>query len=365
MASIYKPNKDTDIWWLKYHFDKEPYRTSLQTYNKKEAEILKSQVELALKEGKTPSDIKYLIKTIEHHSEPKSEPHHNLNKLSDDSIDRLLKSYLETSKTYKAHLTVAYEQKRLEDFFGWMHVDNLRDISSQHILDYINHKSKKLSAVTVNRYIDNIKTFFKFVSEFNTQYLGQNPATKIKKIKVAKHIPRYLSLEEIKAIREVCPETFRPVFETYLHTGMRKSELIYLEWQDIDFKKKEIIIRPKKDFTPKDKEPRIIPIDESLCKTLKALQNGNKSGYVFGHANGKAYKHNLNRVLTDVVRKAGIKEKVDFNILRHTFASYVTQEAGIAAAAELLGHSNIRLTHDYYAHLTNEYKSKIVNKLPY
>ncbi|MDI6788644.1 MAG: tyrosine-type recombinase/integrase [Planctomycetota bacterium] len=368
MASIYRPNKNCDVWWLKHYLgEKKYYRTSLQTTDKTRAELLRAQVEIAFSENKSIEEIEYLINGEKHPSEEnKYEPDNNLNIPKNTSIEQELKSYFEMCRTYKAPRTVVNEKQRLRDFFDWMQVMNLRDISERHILNYITYKSKSLSPVSVNRYIDNIKTFWKYVSDFDGKYLKTNPAEKIKKIKLAKHIPRYLSLEEIETIRKSCSEKFRPIFETFLHTGMRKSELIYLEWQDVDLEKKEIIIRPKKDFTPKDKEPRIIPIDDSLYKILKDLKGDKKSGYVFCNSQGEGpYKYNLNRTLSATVTKAGIKDRVNFNILRHTYASYITMEGGIATAASLLGHSNIRLTRDFYSTLSPEFKSKIANKLPY
>lgn len=367
MASIYHPNKNCAQLWIKYYLGSDFYRASLHTVDKREAEILKSRVELALKEGKSRKEIEYLIKCEHPQIEPDNKPQHNVNSPYENGlIEPILEKYFKMCETYKAPRTVINDRHRLNDFFGWVKADNIRDISYQDILDYINHKNDKICAKTLNRYIDNIKSVFRYVANHDGKYLDKNPADKIKKLKVVKDLPRYLSLEEIQAIRNACPEKFLPIFETFIKTGMRKSELVYLEWQDVDLERKEIIIRSKKEkgWYPKDREGRLIPIDDGLCEILKRLKNDKKSDYVFCNSQGGPYKYNLNRLLTSIVEKAGIKQKTDFNCLRHTFAAYVCSESGIAVTSQLLGHSNIRLTRDYYVHLSNELlKTKC--KLPY
>lgn len=391
MASIYRPNSKTATYWVKFYIDGKFYRASLQTDDKKTADIVKSRVEIALKEGASKEKIEYLLNNLDYATDvakkqhPKYEKTVAVNELkkyekpeqADDlkqyekadfptSIDRLLHIYYEMKKSYKAPRTKKYDEQRLQDFADWVKKDDIKDVTSQDIIEYINHKCQEMKAVSVNRYIQNIKAFFNFIAGFDGKYIAKNPAEKVSKINVPKQYPRFLTLEEIDAIRKNCSLTFKPMYEFYIRTGLRKSELVYLEWEDIDLEKKELCVRPKEGiFTPKNKKPRTIPIDDELCGILKDVKGKNKTGYVFGLSPTKPRKHRLHEMLASAVKKAGIKGHVSYNTLRHTYASYITQEGGIAAAAELLGHSNIRLTHDYYARLSKEFKAKVVGKLPY
>ena len=76
---------------------------------------------------------------------------------------------------------------------------------------------------------------------------------------------------------EASPPDLYPVYFTFLNTGMRKAELEYLEWADIDFDHRKIRIRRKEDWQPKTGE-REIPINSQLLELLKDLKNMNDQG---------------------------------------------------------------------------------------
>lgn len=72
--------------------------------------------------------------------------------------------------------------------------------------------------------------------------IHKNPAKNIKKLKERNHRLRYLTKEEIKNLYNASADHLRPILIVALNTGMRKSEILNLKWEDIDFHQKIIYI---------------------------------------------------------------------------------------------------------------------------
>ena len=126
-------------------------------------------------------------------------------------------------------------------------------------------------------------------------FITRNPFEDVKKINGQKR--KYyqpLTKEQIEKLLDTADETLRPILLTFLLTGMRTGELLNLEWGDIDFKRDEIHIRPKKDWEPKDKEARVIPLHDRLQQVLMNKKQTSDSRYVFGK--GGNYGRKMYRV---------------------------------------------------------------------
>jgi len=199
-----------------------------------------------------------------------------------------------------------------------------------------------------------LKAFFNKAVEWG--YLSENPAKNLRSVEITDSKPiRVLSEEEYKRFMEVCkkdyPE-FYPMFYTFVHTGLRKAELLNLEWDDIDFTKGLIHIRNKENFRPKGinrktgkAKERIIPMHDSLRAVLSNLSK--KALNIFGPFS----KQKPRRILIRIAKKAGIKGLTRLHELRHSYATFLLKKGvDIYKIKELLGHSDIRDTMKY-AHL--------------
>ncbi len=106
-------------------------------------------------------------------------------------------------------------------------------------------------------------------------YAKGSPTKGVKKLKTADaKALRFLTIEECRRFLDACPTDLYPVYFTFLHTGMRKAELENLEWRDIDFKRRKIVIRGKEFWQPKTGE-REIPINQELLELLHNLKSEN------------------------------------------------------------------------------------------
>ena len=160
-----------------------------------------------------------------------------------------------------------------------------------------------------------------------------------------------------------CPLTYYAFFYTALKTGMRRGELLALEWSDVDFKSAKIWINKQiyrgKVTTTKTGKERYVDIPNTLIEVLKLLyKEGTLSKYVF-HRNGKPlhpwnmentyFKPLLNRCNKQLDEENQIR-KFRFHDLRHSFATYLLSHGvPVKYVQERLGHSSARMTLDVYA----------------
>jgi len=149
---------------------------------------------------------------------------------------------------------------------------------------------------------------------------------------------------------------------------MRKSELKYLDWSDIDFGRRKIKIRRKADWQPKTGE-REVPMNDRLYELLMDMKEQNDSGlqsiYVFPHKDGGRIRMKLREKMIEIAKRAGIKDLTKPHTLRHTFASHlVMQGVDLPTVKKLMGHSDIQTTM-IYAHLAADHLADAVNKLSF
>ena len=199
-----------------------------------------------------------------------------------------------------------------------------------------------------------LKTIFNKAVEWGK--IHKNPAKNIKKLKERNHRLRYLTKEEIKNLYNASADHLRPILIVALNTGMRKSEILNLKWEDIDFHQKIIYI-----MNTKNNEKREIPINQVVFDSLLKVKKHPDSPYVFCNKDGKPYG-DVKTAFWHARKRAGIKN-FRFHDLRHTFASHLVM-AGVDlnTVKELLGHKDIKMTLRY-AHLSPDYKRRAVETL--
>ena len=85
---------------------------------------------------------------------------------------------------------------------------------------------------------------------------------------------RFLTIEEVHVFLNACPGYAKPIFLTAIHTGLRRSELFRLEWEDIDFERQYVLVSNKetthtknylnKAIDTEDKSPEIVRDDNKV-----------------------------------------------------------------------------------------------------
>jgi len=222
--------------------------------------------------------------------------------------------------------------------------------------------SEKYSAKTVNDYVNVLQQIYRYAGDLNV--VQENPAKNIKRLKESsKKPPRFLSKEEVNKILAHSNDFYKDLFRFFLYTGMRRNEVRFLEWSEIDFKNKIIRLGNKENFTTKSGKNRNIPMHPVVVKILKKIPQ--TSMLVFESPEGGEFSRGTWRtVLLQAAKRANVKD-VTLHTFRHTFASWLVMEGvDLNTVRELLGHSDIKTTMKY-AHLAPEHVKRAVERLPF
>jgi integrase len=214
-------------------------------------------------------------------------------------------------------------------------------------------RKETVRPATVNREVNNLKAMFSKAVEWGK--LKENPGRKVKALKGEVNRLRFLYPDEIQKLLSNCQDEFKPVVEIAINTGLRKSELLNLKWEQIDFNTNTASI-----VDTKNQEDRQIPLNETARKILEGMER--KSPYVFRDAEGSTFI-DVRYSFENAVKKTGLQD-FRFHDLRHTFASNLIMQEGVELndVRELLGHKRIDMTLRY-AHLSPKHKTRVVNVL--
>ncbi len=201
---------------------------------------------------------------------------------------------------------------------------------------------------TVNAELSILRTVLNRAEEWGYDV----PRLKARRLREEKSIPRWLSKADCLAIIEAAPdETVGAYLLTATLTGLRRAELDYLTWRDIDWTGHGLYVRPKPGWQPKTGS-RVVPMSDEVAGALASLPR--PCPWVFT-LNGKDRppEKSLNERL-DVIRAS---TGISFNVrmLRHSFASHRAEEGWpLTLIAAWLGHTKIATT-QIYSHLSPDH----------
>lgn len=223
-------------------------------------------------------------------------------------------------------------------------------ITASEIQKFYNRVTQKTSVSNANRYRTLLQAIFNKAKVWGKFY-GDNPCILVKKQKEPNHRLRYLTETQIKRLIEYANPKLIPVLACALMTGMRKGEILNLQWQDINLERNIIYI-----LHSKSGKPREIPIIPALKKVFLSL-NPEPCGQVFNLPD-----ISLRRYFGKAIKQAEITE-FRFHDLRHTFAShFMMRDGNIMDLQKILGHSSLEMTLRY-AHLSRKHLSKSIERL--
>ena len=236
-------------------------------------------------------------------------------------------------------------------------------------------------AATRARKISTIRIFFKYLSQEASQkfLLDHNPALNLKTPKKDKRLPKYLSLDDSKKLLDAASnednrnhERDYAIITLFLNCGMRLSELVGININDIDFSECKMTV------IGKGNKERTIYLNRACMKAISSyLQIRPKQGVKHDSKNSEKAlflserKERIsNRTVQYVVNKelmqAGLdSRKYSVHKLRHTAATLMYQygEVDIRALQELLGHESIATT-EIYTHVNSDQVRSAVERNP-
>ncbi len=172
-------------------------------------------------------------------------------------------------------------------------------------------------------------------------------------------LPVILSKDEIqKMILSTKNLNHRLIIQIGYAAGLRVSEIINLQWRDIDFARDTIHIK-----NAKGKKDRMVMLSSKVKEALQALDN-EKIGSVFKtNRNGKYTQRTIQKVIENATKKTGIRKKISPHTLRHSFATHLLEQGiDIRYIQTLLGHSKLQTT-QIYTHVANNRLKNIKSPL--
>jgi integrase/recombinase XerC len=230
-------------------------------------------------------------------------------------------------------------------------------------------KSEGISSKTINRKISTLKSFFKF--HIKQGLIKVSPMSTIISPKVGKRLPQFVDKKDIDTLfghvefpANWTGRTERLLLQILYNTGIRQAELIGLKESQVDHLNSAIKVLGK------GSKERIIPVSNALMQELTCYAVEKKKSFADADAifllvnekGKKLYPKYVYKVATKYLAMVTTIDKKSPHILRHTFATHLTNNgADLNAVKELLGHSSLAAT-QVYTHNTIEKLKDVFKK---
>jgi integrase/recombinase XerD len=253
--------------------------------------------------------------------------------------------------------TLSAYQSDLKLFSKWLGND-LSHINSKHINNYFKHR--QLSAATQSRILTCLRIFYQYL--ITQQLIKTNPTAKLHHPKQTQKLPVFLNIEEVDRLLNTPNKNTifglrdRAMLELLYSCGLRVSELITLDYHNINLNEEYIRIHGK------GNKERLLPMGEVAIDYLNTyekkarpflLKSGQTDHYFLSNRGSSMSRQNFFYIIKAYAVKAGIDKPLSPHTLRHAFATHLVQQgADLRSVQLMLGHSDISTT-QIYTHIQN------------
>jgi integrase len=223
------------------------------------------------------------------------------------------------------------------------------DITPRDMDFYKNTRFQKVAPATVNQELRSLRAFFNRLIVW--QYIEKNPCAGVREIRVCQTTRPFLSKADLTKVLEHTKGTqLHDIILLAAMTGLRKGELLNLQWNDVDLQRGILLVRSSMSYRTKGGKIRMVPLNTPALQMLQRLPR--TSSTVFPGDRGGAYNHDfLARRFKKAIKECGLNPTLHIHSLRHSFASLLVQDGvPLYHVQKLLGHSSSRVT-EIYSHL--------------
>ena len=275
--------------------------------------------------------------------------------------------YLQKEKKMAKNSLEAYKRDVLEfvAFEGSRGMTNILETSSTEIVAFLHSlKTMGKSAATVNRKLASVRSFFNYL--IGEGLMTANPTANIKSPRIERKEIEYLSIEEIDKLL-ACPDDSikglrdRAILETLYATGIRVSELIEANVEDINLRMGFITCAGE------GSKVRIVPLGRPARAALEEYiydvrdkflkENKGEKALFVNYQGTRISRQGLWKILREYGTQAGIEHKLTPNIIRNSFAVHMLQNgADLKSLQDLMGHEDITATQMYLQATKNRIK---------
>jgi integrase/recombinase XerC len=271
------------------------------------------------------------------------------------AIDKFLHSLRQRNAS--VHTLKAYTGD-LDNFAAYVGVRDWRSIDHLTIRGFLSTLYERgLGKTSVARALAAVRSFYRWLAQEGV--VEQNPAALVSTPKLPKKLPRVPTIEEMNTVLdgqmpEVAsfPERDRIMFELLYGCGIRNSELIGINLDDIRLSSEAILIRGK------GKKERYVPFGDSVKAALavylplrqQTLAERKKitTALLINQRGGRLTTRSVGRIIKKVAVAKGLSPDVHPHTLRHAFGTHMLEEgADLRSIQEMLGHERLSTTQRY------------------
>ncbi|HTY56866.1 MAG TPA: tyrosine recombinase XerC [Candidatus Binataceae bacterium] len=226
-------------------------------------------------------------------------------------------------------------------------------IQTDHIRGYLASQMRTAKRATVQRRLSAIKAFFRY-REIRGEII--NPARELRSPRGERRLPSVLSQDDVVRLVEAESETIGPasmrdraIIETLYSSGLRVSELVGLNWRDLDEELGMVMVR-----SGKGNKDRLVPIGEPALAALKAWRREMPLAWepdgpvITNLRGGRLTTRSVENIVARRIDIAGVRTKITPHGLRHCFATHLLDRgADLRSIQEMLGHASLATTQRY------------------
>jgi len=273
--------------------------------------------------------------------------------------------YLEVERNL-AHNSLESYRRDLQSFMAFLDESGLagedefepQKVERKAVRRYLARLAKTHRPASVERAAAAVRGFFRFLVQEGV--IEKNPASLVRTPKKEKRLPRILSVDEVFGLIDAPPEDKpigardRAILELFYSSGLRLSELVGMDRDDVDFAQGICRVRGK------GAKERLVPLNSRAADKLKKLielrpkfkprvTDEDASRAMFLSMQGRRIsRRRVEQIVNDLVKRAGLSRKISPHSLRHSFATHLLDSGmSIRNIQELLGHESLSTTQKY------------------
>lgn len=272
--------------------------------------------------------------------------------------------YLQHQKRYSSH-TIASYRNDLEQFTSFLSDRGVDPSSDEKQMSrairqwVVSLMEANLSPRSVRRKLSSLSSYFKYKIRMGQSAF--NPVHAVPLPKMPQRLPEPVRADQLDVLLDrplgaseqeadlYSSELRRVLISLLYHAGLRRSELIQLEWSDVEWSPPQIRVRGK------GNKMRIIPLSGEITADLErykrmrsCLKCVNSHRFFLTEKGNPLYPSLVYRIVKEELSMVASNVKLSPHVLRHSFATHLMDEgASLNAVKELLGHSSLAATQIY------------------
>lgn len=270
--------------------------------------------------------------------------------------------YLENQKNYSDKTIINYrlDLKKYEEFIQKNKID-YQTIDYPKIAKYLVYLNELgLKGSSRSRNLSALRSYYNYL--LKEEKVDNNPFLLVSGSKKEKKLPNFLQYNELEKILEQCGDDplgirNRLIIEMLIASGLRVSELVNIELEDVDISSKSIKVmgKGKKERIVYFGEYALKSLDDYLPNSRDILLRGKKSNKLFiNHLGDDLTPRGVADIINRIIKLTSIERNVSPHTFRHSFATMMLNEgANTKVVQELLGHESMATT-SIYTHVSND-----------